>query len=180
MRINPIPDDEKARLRALDTLPPKKLEGAPFADRMVELARQHFDVMDAFIGIIDWEKELYLACAGSDLDPAPREDTMCAYTITQDDVLVIEHVQDDPRFQDSDAIQGTDIHWYASAPVTVKGENIGTFCIIDDEQHELSDENRADLQKFADETAEQLELHSRNHDTILGHIRVVIRERFGV
>lgn len=178
MRINPLPDNERARLRALDTLPPGQLQGAPFADRLVELARNHFGVMDAFIGIIDWEKELYLACAGSDLDPAPREDTMCSYTITQDDVLVIEDVQEDPRFRDSDAIQGTDIHWYASAPVTLNGENIGTFCIINDEQHDLSEEDRNDLQRFAAETAEQLELHSTKHDTLLGHIRVEIRERF--
>lgn len=179
MRINPVPEDEKARLRALDTLPPEHLQGSAFADRLVTLARNHFDVMDAFIGIIDWEKELYLACAGSDLDPAPREDTMCSYTITQDDVLVIEDVQDDPRFQHSDAIQGTDIHWYASAPVTLKGENIGTFCIINDEQHELSEEDKADLKRFAAETAEQLELHSTKHDTLLGHLRVSIRDRFG-
>lgn len=180
MRINPLPDDERSRLRALDTIPPEQLKHTEFANRLVKLAVRHFDVRDSFIGVIDWDKEHFLACAGSELEPLPREDTLCAYTITQDETIVIEHVQDDPRFKDNETIEEFGIHWYASAPITIKGQNVGTFCIIDDKQREFSDADREDLQWFADETAEMLRLHSTHDDTLLEHIRVNIRDRFGI
>lgn len=180
MELNPIPEDEKERLAALHGIRPEDLQTTEFANRLVQLAARHFDVMDSYIGIIDWDQEHFLACAGSDLDPLPREDTLCAYTVTQHDVLVIENVMDDDRFKDSETIQEFGIDWYASAPIVVDGENIGTFCLIDEEQQSLTDEDRKHLKMFAEEAADQIRLRGMCYNSLHEHFSQRVLDLLGL
>lgn len=155
----PLPDDEDARLAALDryTDAPEALEAS--LDRLTELAVALFDVDSAAVGLIDAHHERFLSCHGASFGDVDRADTICTYAILDDQPTVIEDVTDDPRFN-SPAVSGID--FYAGAPlVTPDGQTIGTFCLQDGEPRSFDDRERDLLRTLADETMTTLECHRR-------------------
>jgi len=91
-----------------------------------------------------------------------REDTMCTHTILEDEMLVVEDVSADPRFAGNERLAELDIEAYAGVPLrTPAGTPIGAFCVIHDEPRTFSDAGLVDLQLFAAEVMDQLELRRR-------------------
>lgn len=160
--LYPVPEDEKDRLTTLDELNLDQLEDAPFYHRLTRLGANFFDVPMCYVGVIDRDQERFLACHGTEFDAIDRGETICQFAIIRDDVMVVDNVQEDPRFADVDALQELDLAWYASASITVDGHRIGTFCIADTEQHGFTEDDKEHLQLFADEFAEQLEHHAES------------------
>ena len=161
----PLPENEEARLAALEryAVDPDAL-GESF-DRLTELATELFDVNAAAVGLIDAHEQRFLACYGVSFDPIDREDTVCTHTILDQDVTVIEDVQADPRFAENQGLQAANIRFYASTPiVTADGEAIGTFCVYDDSPRPFSDRDRELLSLFGEEAMEQLTIRRRLRD----------------
>lgn len=155
----PLPPDEDERLAVLEQYDRPGMGAADAFDRLTALARTHFDVDVAFVGLVDAHEERFLACAGAEWESLEREDTMCTHTLLEDELLVVEDVRADPRFADNERLVELDIAAYAGVPLRT-GENasIGAFCLTHSEPRSFSDEELADLQRFADEAMEQLEL----------------------
>lgn len=162
----PLPENEDARLAALEryAADPAAL-GASF-DRLAELAAAVFGVDAAAVGLIDAHEQRFIACHGIEIDSVEREDTVCTYAMLDPGVTVIEDVREDPRFDENVGLAALNIQFYASAPIqTPEGEVIGTFCVYDDEPGSLSDADREHLQLFADEAMDQLTLRRRLRET---------------
>jgi len=158
----PLPDEEDERLAALRQYDLPEFDAVEAFDRIAELARSHFAVNIAFVGLVDAHEERFIACRGADWETLDREDTICTHTILGDDVLVVEDVQADDRFRHNEILEELDIRSYAGAPLeTPSGVTIGALCLIDDEQRTYDDAQRSDLRRFADEAMEQLELRRR-------------------
>jgi len=158
----PLPEDEDARLAALDRFAadPGALEAS--FDRLSAIAVALFGVDSSAIGLIDAHQERFVGCAGIDLDTLDREDTVCTYAILDDGVTVVEDLTEDPRFSDNEAIEAAGIRFYAGAPIAAPdGSKIGTFCLYDDEPRSLSGRERGLLELLAAEAADQLVLHAR-------------------
>ncbi|MDH5019251.1 GAF domain-containing protein [Halobacterium rubrum] len=158
----PLPDDEDARLAALDRYA-VDAEGLRDAlDRLTDLAGELFGVATATVGLLDAHEEEFVACHGSVFDTLERDATVCTYAILDDDVTVVENVQDDPRFADNDTLREAELRFYAGAPlVTPDGHRIGVFCLHDDEPGTFSERDRELLQSFAAEAMDQFELRRR-------------------
>ncbi|GGN15731.1 GAF domain-containing protein [Halarchaeum nitratireducens] len=158
----PLPDDEDARLDALD-----RYAGDPAAldaslDRLTEIATALFDLDAAAIGLIDAHEQRFLSCHGVSMGTIDREDTVCTYAMLDDDVTVIEDVGGDARFETNEGVRAAGIAFYASASlVTPDGQTIGTFCVYDDEPRSFDARERELLALLADEAMEQLELRRR-------------------
>ena len=158
----PLPDDEDARLAALDRFvaDPDELD-ATFA-RLTEIAAATFDIDAAAVGLVDAHHERFLGCYGIDVDRMDREDTVCTYAILEEGVTVVEDLHEDPRFADNEAIDGVDIRFYAGVPVTAPdGSKIASFCLYDFAPRSLSTDDRALLELFAAEAGDQLALRGR-------------------
>jgi GAF domain-containing protein len=158
----PLPENEEARLAALEryAVYPDALGGS--FDRLTELATELFDVNAAAVGLIDAHEQRFLACHGVSFDPIDREETVCTHTILDADVTVIEDVQADPRFAENEGLREADIRFYASSPMlTPDGEAIGTFCVYDDSPREFSERDRELLSMLGDEAMDQLTLRRR-------------------
>jgi GAF domain-containing protein len=158
----PLPDDEDARLAALEryAADPDALEAS--LDRLSELATALFDSNSAGVGLVDAHEQRFIACHGAAFDVVEREETICTYAILDDDVTVIEDIGEDPRFEDNDALADADVRFYAGAPIrTPDGQAIGTLCIHDDEPRSFAARDRELLSMLADEAFEQLELRRR-------------------
>lgn len=158
----PLPPDEDERLAALAQYDRPGMGATETFDRLTTLARAHFEVEVAFVGLVDAHEERFLACAGEDWETLDREDTMCTHTILKDDMMVVEDVNADPRFADNDRLAELDIAAYAGVPLrTPRGATIGAFCLTDSEPRSFTEAELTDLQLFADEAMEQFELRRR-------------------
>jgi CheY-like chemotaxis protein len=158
----PLPDDEDARVAALERYATDPESLGDSLDRLTELATALFDLDAAAIGLIDAHEQRFLSCFGISFGPVEREETVCTYALLEEGVTVIEDTSDDPRFEDNEGLQSADIRFYASAPVTTpEGHAIGTFCVYDDEPRSLSERDRELLSLLADEVMEQLTLRRR-------------------
>lgn len=161
----PLPDDEDARLAALDRYAVDAEDLRDALDRLTDLAAELFSVETATVGLLNAHEEAFVACHGSVFDTLERDATVCTYAILDDDVTVVENVQEDPRFADNDTLREADLRFYAGAPlVTPDGHRIGVFCLHDDEPGTFSDRERELLESFAAEAMDQFELRRRAAD----------------
>ncbi|MFB6084033.1 MAG: GAF domain-containing protein [Halorientalis sp.] len=161
----PLPDDEDARLTALEQYDVDGLSVQDTLDRLTELASRHFDVHRAFVGVVDEHEERFLSCQGPDLDPLAREKTMCTHAILEPEVMVVEDTHADARFEHNEALDRLNIRAYAGAPLRAPdGAAIGSFCLTDDEPRSFSEADVEYLRLLADETVEQLDLRRQLRD----------------
>ncbi len=143
----PVPADERSRREAIDSIPDTAYV---LLDDVTALAAELFDVPMASIRLIERDRQRYISCHGFDADELAREKTICTYTIMDDDVLVVEDVQDDPRFADTPFFEELDINWYAGAVIHIDDEPVGTLCLEDCYQHDFGEKKRIQLQALAD------------------------------
>lgn len=161
----PLPEQEDARLAALEqyTAEPEAL-GASL-DGLSELATELFGVNAAAVGLIDEREERFISCHGISLEPMDREDTVCTYAVLDESVTVIEDVEEDSRLAQNEELATAGIRFYASAPlVSPDGYPIGTFCVFHDEPRAFGDRDRELLGLLADEAMDQLVLRRRLRD----------------
>ncbi len=85
---------------------------------MTDLIADHFDVAVSFIGLVEADEENFLACTGADWDSLTREDTMCTHSMLQEDVMIVEDIADDSRFNRNDQLENLGIVSYAGANMT--------------------------------------------------------------
>jgi len=122
----------------------------------------HFDIDVAFVGLVDDHEERFVACEGANWRTLSREDTICTHTILTDEVMVVENVQEDPRFAGVDRLDELDIRSYAGARITDdEGNALGAVCCIHGEPRSYTRAERDDLRRFTDEVQEQLSLRRR-------------------
>jgi len=153
------PDDEDERLEALEQYDIEELPIEESFDRITDLIAAQFDVAVAFIGLIEEDEENFLACTGADWDSLTREDTMCTHSMLQEDVMVVEDIADDKRFNKNEQLENLGIVSYAGANMTSSdGHVIGQVCVLDHESRTYSPEERHRLEQFADTAMEILEL----------------------
>jgi len=158
----PLPEDEDARIAALDRYvgDPEALDDS--LDRLTELATALFDVDAAAVGLVDAHEERFLSCVGVAFGSVDREDTVCTYAILDEQVTVVEDTLEDPRFEDNERLRAAGLRFYASAPLrTPEGRAIGTFCVFDSQPGGFDARQRELLELLADEAMEQLELRRR-------------------
>lgn len=158
----PVPRDESERLAALESYDVDELSALSTFDRLTSLIATHFDIDVAFVGLVDAHEERFVACEGANWRTLSREDTICTHTILNDEVMVVENVQEDPRFSAVDRLEELDIRSYAGARITDdEGNALGAVCCIHGEPRSYTQAERDDLRRFADEVQEQLSLRRR-------------------
>lgn len=168
----PVPADEDERLAAVQSYDVEALSTVETFDRLTRLIANHFDIAVAFVGLVGEREEQFIACYGADWDTLTREDSVCTHAILEEEVTVIEHVQDDPRFRANETLKELGVRSYAGANITdADGHRIGQLCLIHDEPRSYTDAELADLQLFADEVNEQLELRRRLNAQALDGLR---------
>ena len=135
---------------------------------MTDLAAEHFDVDIASINIINEHSQDFLSCYGGtqEWESMDREDSICTFTILEDEVMTVEDVTEDPRFESrSEELLDLGIRAYMGANlVTEAGLAIGPLCIYDDRPREFSPADEAYLSDLAALATDLIKLHDRLDD----------------
>ncbi|MCW2238523.1 hybrid sensor histidine kinase/response regulator [Azospirillum canadense] len=159
----PWPLNELARIDKLKGYGVLDTPPEPVFDRLTRLASRHFDAPIALVNLVDETRQWCKARFGLVPESIERRISFCAFTILEDQVLVIPDTTRDERFADNELVAGPPhLRFYAGAPLkTPDGLLIGTFCIIDMKPRpEFDEESRNDLEEFARLAMHQLEVRA--------------------
>lgn len=161
-------DSETKRLKALhdykilDSLPDEEF------DNLATLAAEIAGTKISQVNLVDQNRQWTKAMAGLDLEEKsiPREKSVCQYTINGDDITEIKNLRKDPRFNDFDYVKGDDgLRFYLGIPlVSPDGYAIGSLCVLDYEEKELTDKQITQLKIIAKQVMTHLELYKQNRE----------------
>lgn len=134
-----LPEEQK-RLEVIDSL--EFLTGQ--ADKQMEdiasLTAKFCEVPIVLVSIVKKDTQEFYVNHGLGTRSTSREVSFCAHAIHHDAVFVIEDANKDQRFHDNPLVTGDPhISFYAGYPITVRGQKIGTLCMIDQKPRVLND-----------------------------------------
>ncbi|MBY0542030.1 MAG: GAF domain-containing sensor histidine kinase [Sphingobacteriaceae bacterium] len=108
--------------------------------------------------LIDSYTQWSISSFGLDAGQTPREDSLCQYTILENDHFEVEDLSLDSRFQDKSFVDNPlNLRYYFGVPLrTNSGHNIGSLCVLDKDQKKLTPEKIELLKIIANEIIKKL------------------------
>lgn len=147
----PIPANEAERLASLFELDLDytNLNNA-FAD-LSYLAAKVTGTEMSLISFIDSYTQWVVSRYGLEVYQTPIDDTVCQYTLMEDDHLEIEDLSKDVRFIGKGfSEEPMNLRYYLGIPLkSSSGYNIGSLCVLDTHYHKLSQEKIDQLKVIA-------------------------------
>jgi GAF domain-containing protein len=157
-----IPDDDPARLRALDRYQLLDARREAILDEVVALTARLFRVRNAMLTIVEETTVLLKAPYNLplELERLPRQQSLCSATILQSDTAVFEDLgRNSAPGIDISLILQLGLHFYAGHNLrTADGHNIGTLCLFDGPPRQFAPTERQLLGQLAGLVMHLLEL----------------------
>ncbi len=167
--VLPDPRDEDARLAALWALQVLDTPPEQAFDQLTRLTARTCGASMAAISLIDTDRVWFKSTTGlGDMRELPREGSLCAASLADDDVTEVEDVWTDARFADSPLVSGPPfVRFYAGAPLRLRsGHRVGSLCVVSDRPQRLDDEQRASLRDLAQIATRFLESRQTTTDAV--------------
>ncbi|AZD78003.1 putative bifunctional diguanylate cyclase/phosphodiesterase [Pseudomonas chlororaphis] len=154
---------EERRLAALHALELLDTASCENFDRICRMAAEYFKVPTALISLVDRDRQWFKSRVGFDQPQTPISQSFCVFTVQGREVLEVRNAALDPRFCDNPLVtRDQGIRFYAGAPLlTSSGYAIGSLCIIDKVEQQLSIVERQQLRDMAAMVMEQIEQRQR-------------------
>jgi len=152
--------DEAGRLAALHRYQVLDTAREESFDKITGLVRNVLDVPMAAVTLVDSDRQWFKAQQGLGTPQTPREQSFCAHTIQQPEVMCIPDAAHDPRFADNGLVTGPPhIRSYLGAQLTTPdGYNLGALCAIDTHPRAFDDNQANILRNFAQLVLDELDL----------------------
>lgn len=157
----PVPENETARVKAVDSY---RIIGTPpeaIFDDVAELAAQILGCPVGIINFISDTREWLKAKYGltPELVEMPRG-TTCSTTLCQSDLLVVPDLREDHRFQAMPYVSGAPFcRFYAGMPlINPEGYALGTLCVVDFEPRQITFAQAEAIRRLSRQVVGQLEL----------------------
>ena len=143
--------DEKKRIKELKALKILDSPDEERFDRLTRMARKIFNVPIALISLVDENRLWFKSCNGMEKREFPRENSFCNETIRGDDLFVVNDAGMDERFRNNSIVlKEPHIRFYAGYPLkSLKGNILGTFCIMDSRARQLNQDEKLLLKDLA-------------------------------
>ncbi|MFV7234338.1 PAS domain S-box protein [Flavobacterium sp. ZB4R12] len=166
MKINPKPENEIERLKALeeylimDSLPEKEY------DSISQLASYICGTPIALVSLIDERRQWSKSSVGLGVAETTRDLSFCQYAIMGEDVYEVNNALENELFAKNPLVTGNpNIRFYAGAPLKdANGFNLGSLCVIDTESRILSIEQKNALKLLANQVVLLLDSRKKNAD----------------
>lgn len=154
----PIPKNEDERVWALTEYDIDYSDTASLLKDLVELAAKIAGTKISLINLIDTYTQWTVANFGLPLEQMSREDSVCQYTIINNDGFEVKSLSSDDRFKDKFyVVDNPNLEYYFGIPLaTAEGYNLGALCVLDTAAKELSPEKVELLKIVAKEVVNRL------------------------
>lgn len=146
----PRPDDDAARIAALQASGLLDPRAQPLLETAARRAADVFDVPMAMVSLVTEDRQVVGGGFGS-VPPAgggaadddgrglPRALSLCAHVVADRRPLVVPDIARDPRFAGNPALRDRGLRFYAAAPLSDDGgQALGTLCLLDTEPRSLT------------------------------------------
>ncbi|WP_158826000.1 GAF domain-containing sensor histidine kinase [Mucilaginibacter lacusdianchii] len=154
----PMPVNEMDRLLALSDF---DLDYSNLEENFKDLSKLAAKVAGAdisMVNLIDTFTQWTVSSYGLDMEQMPREESVCQYTIVEQDSFEVPDLSADTRFMDKFYVAGNpQLRYYFGIPLRVDGgHHIGALCVLDTQSRVLTPEKVELLRIIADEIVTRL------------------------
>lgn len=156
----PKPSNEFERLIELSEL---DLDYSNLEENLTDLTDLAARIVGAevsLVNLLDNYTQWSVSSHGIDLQQMPRENSVCQYTILEEESLEIKNLDKDKRFKEQPYVT-TDpfLRYYYGVPLrTPNGTNIGALCVLDSDPKELTPEEKELLKMISKQVVRRLEV----------------------
>ena len=160
MKLAPLPENEAARIRVLERYDVLDTPREEVFDRITRIASLVTGAPISLVSLVDDERQWFKSRVGLEASQTPRGISFCGHALESNVPLVIPDASKDERFADNPlVIGGLGIRLYVGIPLKVS-ENVtlGTLCVIDQQAHELDEDQVTALKDLASMVVRELEL----------------------
>ena len=136
----PLPSNEFDRLASLRALDLDYSELEAEFQNFVTLVSRTTGMEVSLVNLIDTFGQWTIANHGISLKSMAREDSVCQFTILENDHLEVKDLANDENHKDKFYVAGNPFfRYYFGVPLkTSSGVNIGSLCVLDREPKTLS------------------------------------------
>lgn len=111
----------------------------------------------SLINLVDSYMQWTVAQHGVAIDHMPREESVCQYTIAEDDEFEVQDLTADDRFNTRDYVTGTGLKYYYGVPLkTADGHHLGAICVLDKQTRLFTPEQKLLFKALAKEVVNRL------------------------
>ncbi|MBA4328929.1 MAG: hypothetical protein C0428_11940 [Polaromonas sp.] len=166
MQTPPLPANEAARLQALSASEILDTPADALFDGVAELAAMLCGTAFGAITLIDRERQWFKAEHGMGLGQAsiPRDQSLCAHAIVQDEFFEVPDIAQDARFADNPTLNGeVKIRFYGGSQLTTAGGvTLGMLCVMDTQPRRLTAAQQRALSQLSQVVMALLATSQRN------------------
>ena len=153
----PIPANELDRAMGLSDF---NIDYTNTENNFKDLARLAASVAGteiSLVNLIDSYTQWTISSHGLDIDQMPREESVCQYTIVEDEHFEVDDLSQDIRFKDKFYVsQDPKLKYYYGIPLKSNGHNLGALCLMDRNIKTLAPEKTELLKIIAEEIVNRL------------------------
>ncbi len=153
----PLPANEFERITTLSDF---NIDYSDFNGQFKDLAKLAASVAGtdiSLVNLIDTYTQWTISNFGLGIDQMPREDSVCQYTIGQENHFEVEDLSSDTRFKDKFYVaHDPKLRYYYGIPLQSNGHNIGALCVLDKDIKSLAPEKTELLKIIAEEIVNRL------------------------
>lgn len=156
----PSSSSEVARVAALNRYAILDSEPEQSFDDLVLLAAHICQTPMAMLSLVDDHRQWFKSKYGVEVRETPRDISICAHTIQQNDLFVVPDTLQDSRFRENPLVTGEPhIRFYAGAPlINEDGFALGTLCVVDRQPRQLDAEQKEAIGVLGRLALRQMEL----------------------
>jgi len=137
---------EEERKAVVDQLDEKALRKDGALRHVAEAVQVICDVPIAHVSLMEEDHQCIVGHVGLEMARYDRDETFCAYTFAEQEVVIVEDATEDPRFEDNPFVEeDPGISFYVGLPLIVDDAPVGTLCAIDTEPNTLRLDQRGEI-----------------------------------
>jgi signal transduction histidine kinase len=160
---------DRSRLRSLAETGLLDTPGRESLDRYARIAARALAAPVSLVSLVDDQRQFFAAARG--LEPpwkerrqTPLSHSFCQHVVNERSALIVQDARMDERVCDNLAVRELRVAAYAGVPLCDRDGNVlGSFCVIDDQPRQWSEDDLALLRLLGDAVAEEIELARRAH-----------------
>ncbi|HJQ96927.1 MAG TPA: sigma 54-interacting transcriptional regulator [Candidatus Polarisedimenticolaceae bacterium] len=124
-------------------------------DRLTQLAARILHVPAAYVSLVDGDRQFFKSSVGlpepwSSLRQTPLTHSFCKHTVATGQPFVVSDARENPLVQENLGISELGVIAYAGIPLTTNdGLTLGSFCVVDAEPRQWTDEEIGVLRSLA-------------------------------